>query len=256
MDINCDLGESFGNWRMGDDAAMIPLITTANVACGFHAGDPLTMSGTVELARTHGVAIGAHPGLPDLLGFGRRRMEMTPEEIYAATLYQVGALSAFLKVRGCELHHVKAHGALYHLLREHEPLAEAVVRALKDIMPTPVTYWPAPTGRSLFARMARAAGIRVVGELYVDLDYDAEARLIIERNKGRRDIGAVRARVAHYLATGTILSITGESLPADAESICVHGDSPDAVGIVSAVREELVRNDIGIEPASIRSDGA
>lgn len=249
IDINCDLGESFGNWRMGNDDAMIPQITTANIACGFHAGDPLVMRRTVELACNNGVVVGAHPGLPDLLGFGRRRIEVTPDELYAATLYQVGALSSFLSVQRIELHHVKVHGALYHLLREQESLAEAAVAALKDTMPCPVTYWPAPIEKSLFARMARDAGIRVIGELYVDLDYDQKGQLIIERSKVRRRIDAVRARVSHFLSTGTVLASTGEAIAADIESICVHGDSPDALAIVEAVREALSAAGVAIAAA-------
>ncbi|MEQ8697091.1 MAG: 5-oxoprolinase subunit PxpA, partial [Bauldia litoralis] len=147
IDINCDCGESFGNWSMGADEALMPLITTANVACGFHGGDPLVMQRTVADAHRNGVAVGAHPGLPDLVGFGRRRMDISPAEAYAAVVYQVGALKGFLAPLGMTLHHVKPHGALYGMLNDQDDLAAAVAEAIRDTCPSPLLYWPAPVER-------------------------------------------------------------------------------------------------------------
>ena len=143
MDINCDMGESFGNWNMGDDVGMMPRITTANVACGFHASDPVTMLETVRLAKQHNVTVGAHPGLPDLLGFGRRTMNITPEDAYAYVVYQVGALQGALATQGMKLHHIKPHGAFYSVLKTDEQLASAVAQAIKELSDDPILYWPA-----------------------------------------------------------------------------------------------------------------
>ena len=149
MDINCDMGESFGNWSMGDDAGMMPFITTANVACGFHASDPVTMLSTVKLAKGYQIAIGAHPGLPDLLGFGRRAMNITPEDAYAYVVYQVGALQASLATQGLKLHHIKPHGAFYSVLKTQTELADAVAEAIQKLSDQPMLYWPAPTSAAL-----------------------------------------------------------------------------------------------------------
>lgn len=242
MDINCDCGESFGNWSMGADEDVLPFVTTANVACGFHGGDPATMERTVALAHRLAVAVGAHPGLPDLLGFGRRRMDITPDDAYAYVVYQAGALAAFLKPHGMRLNHVKPHGALYLMLNEREDLADAVARAVIDVCPEARMYWPAPIEGRAMPEAARAHGIRVVGEVYFDLRYDADRRLVLERKKRPLDLDDLRTRVADYLATGEITAITGERLRIEADSICVHGDGPNAADVARTIRD-MVRGE-------------
>jgi len=238
MDVNSDMGESFGNWVMGDDAALLPFVTTANVACGFHAGDPVTLIRTVRLAKQNGVVVGAHPGLPDLLGFGRRAMKISPEDAYAYVVYQVGALQGALAVEGMTLHHVKPHGAFYSVLKTDDELAEAVAEAIAFLSPHPMLYWPAPTDSAL-PRAVRKRGGRVVGEIYVDLDYAADGSLIIQRAKHSTDVAKATAQVRRYVDRGEVLAQDGTVVRLDAESICVHGDGPNAVDVARAVRHTL-----------------
>ena len=244
IDINCDCGESFGNWPMGADDAIIPLITTANVACGFHGGDPVVMQKTVGLAHQNGVAVGAHPGLPDLVGFGRRRMDVSPGEAYAMVVYQVGALKAFLEARGMLLHHVKPHGALYVMLHDQEHVAAAVAEAIRDTCPAPLLYWPAPVEMHALPRAARQLGIDVVGEVYFDLAYSDEAKLIVERKKTAKDLDDVARRLRRYLAEGAVESTSGRAIPIEAETICVHGDGPNSVEIARTIRAVLAEEGV------------
>jgi UPF0271 protein len=240
MDINCDMGESYGNWRIGRDDEVMPLITTANAACGFHGGDPLTMLRTAELAREHGVAVGAHPGLPDLLGFGRRRMAISPQDAYAYVVYQAGALEALLRVKGMALHHVKPHGAMYHMLGEQDDLAASAADAVVAIMPSaPVVYWPAPLGQQSFANEAITRGVRVVGEVYFDLDYSADGRLVLQREKVAIPRETVAERVRRFVEDGCVKAQDGTRVPIEAESICVHGDGPNVIEVLETVHEAL-----------------
>jgi UPF0271 protein len=232
------MGESFGNWQMGNDAGMMPNITTANVACGFHAGDPVNMLDTVKLAKEYGIAIGAHPGLPDLLGFGRRAMTITPEDAYAYVVYQVGALQATLHVHGMKLHHVKPHGAFYSVLKTHEELADAVADAIADLSDNPMLYWPAPTSAAL-PSAAKKRGIRVVGEIYPDLSYADDGSLILQRTKHQTDVDFAAAQVQRYVETGKVETVEGSLIELDAESICVHGDGPNAVDVSTAIKDRL-----------------
>jgi 5-oxoprolinase (ATP-hydrolysing) subunit A len=250
IDINSDLGESFGNWRMGDDDAVIPEITSANVACGFHASDPVTMIRTVALCKQHGVAVGSHPGLPDLLGFGRRAMRITPDDCYAYVLYQTGALQAVLAAEGMTLHHLKPHGALYSILREDEPLAAAFCEAALALMPQPVVYWP--EGRELaLPRAARERGIRVVMEVYVDMDYGPDGSIQIQRTKHATDLGKASAQIRRFLEQGVVLATDGSLLPLEAESICVHGDGPNAVEVIGALRRTIADCGHAVEPLAV-----
>jgi UPF0271 protein len=235
IDINADLGESFGNWAMGNDEALIPEITSANVACGFHASDPLTMLETVRIAKRNNVAVGAHPGLPDLLGFGRRTMSVSGEDMYGYVVYQVGALQATLAVNGMKLHHVKAHGALYPMLRDSDELAEAVAEALVDLG-SPLSYFPAPVATTAIGRALAARGLEVVGEIYPDLGYDDEAGLVLQRSKHHTDAAEAAAMVSRYLADGVVVSQSGKEIAVDAEGICVHGDGPNAAEVANAIR--------------------
>lgn len=250
MDINCDMGESFGNWVMGNDEGMMPHITTANVACGFHASDPLTMLETVKRAKQYGVAVGAHPGLPDLLGFGRRHMNITPEDAYSYVVYQVGALQAVLHVNEMTLHHVKPHGAFYSVLRTEVPLAEAVAEAIAELSDKPLLYWPAPTDSALPVA-AKKRGIRVVGEIYPDLSYAPDGGLILQRAKHETDLDFAASQVKRYVETGSVEAVDGTEVALDAESICVHGDGPNGVEVAEAVGAALTGLGRKIEPILI-----
>jgi UPF0271 protein len=253
IDINCDCGESFGNWPMGADDRIMPLITTANVACGFHGGDPLVMRNTVALAADNAVAVGAHPGLPDLAGFGRRKMDITPDDAYAMVVYQVGALTAFLAARGMTLHHVKPHGALYSMLHDQEEVAAAVAEAIRDTCPSPLLYWPAPIEMHALPRAARKRGIDVIGEVYFDLGYSDEAKLIVERKKTAKDLGGVARRLRRFLAEGVVESVSGKAIPIKAETICVHGDGPNSVDIARTVKAVLAEE--GVATAAWQPNG-
>jgi UPF0271 protein len=249
IDINVDCGESFGNWRMGIDDRIIPLITTANVACGFHAGDPLTMRRTVDFAQAAKVAVGSHPGLPDLLGFGRRSIAITPDEAYAYVLYQSGALRAIVEAKGMPLHHVKPHGALYGMLNKDHALATATVRAIVDVCPRPLLYWAGPIKGRALPEAAKSAGVRVVAEVYFDLGYDDDGFLVLQRGVGEVDLALIRRRIRDYFETGEVTTISGNRLAVAAESICVHGDGPSAVQIVQLIRETA--GDLGVAVAPV-----
>ncbi|MFT4563951.1 MAG: UPF0271 protein [Gammaproteobacteria bacterium] len=242
IDINCDMGESFGNWNMGDDVAMMPRITTANVACGFHASDPVTMIETVRLAKQHNISVGAHPGLPDLLGFGRRAMNITPEDAYAYVVYQVGALQGVLATQGMKLHHIKPHGAFYSVLKTDEGLAEAVAKAIKELSDDPILYWPAPTSAAM-PTAAKKIGIRVVGEIYPDLTYAPDGSLIIQREKHLTDVDFAAAQVRRYVESGKVEANDGTFIELDAESLCIHGDGPNSIEVADAIHRTL--NDLG-----------
>jgi len=232
--INCDMGESFGLWRMGDDEAMMPWITHANVACGFHASDPSVMRRTVRLAKRHGVAVGAHPSLPDLQGFGRREMRIGREELRDILLYQIGALAAFLRAEGMTLSHVKPHGALYGMAARQEETAHAVADAAA-IFGVPL-YGMAGT---LHEAVYRARGLGFVAEFYADLDYAEDGSLVITREHAAVDPAAAAARCLRAMREGTVRSTAGTEAPVRADSICVHSDTPNAVAVAKAVREAL-----------------
>jgi len=235
MDINCDIGESFGNWKLGADAALLPRITTANLACGFHGGDPLTMQRTVEAAVEHGVAVGSHPGLPDLLGFGRRAMAVSPEDLHAYVVYQSGALEAFLRPHGQALKHVKPHGALYPMLNRDEDLAVAVVDAMFEVMDEPVLYWPAGSEERALLRVARDRSVVVIREFYPDSRYGSDGETVVERERLPVTPETAEAALRRFLDRGEVETLDGTTIPLAAESICVHGDGPMAVQIVDRV---------------------
>ena len=230
--INCDMGESFGLYQMGDDAGIMPYIDLANVACGFHASDPSVMHSTVELAKAHGVAVGAHPSLPDLQGFGRREMQMEPGELRDSVIYQVGALKAFLDAEGMPLNHIKPHGALYGMAAKSAAVAHALCDAV-TVFDVPVLGMAFTEHELVFAER----GVRLVPEFYADLAYDASGNVIATREHEAVDPEAAAQRVLRALREESVTTVEGESIPVRAESVCVHSDTPGAVAIARRVSE-------------------
>jgi UPF0271 protein len=237
IDVNSDVGEGFGNYSFGADAVLMPLITSANIACGYHAGDPLVMRETVELAVRHGVAVGAHPGLPDPLGFGRRLIEISVEDMWAYWTAQLGTLAAFANAAGSRLHHAKPHGAMYTVMAERPPLAEAALDACRAFDPDLLMYFPVLT--DVIVAAARTVGVTLVGELYVDLQYSAAGRVIVEREKRGVEPRVAADTLVRYLRDGVIRTVDGTDLSIDAASVCVHGDAPNSVAVAQAIRETL-----------------
>jgi UPF0271 protein len=243
VDLNCDLGESFGRYKLGDDAAMMSLITSANVACGFHGGDPDVMMETVMLAKQHGVSLGAHPGYPDLQGFGRRQMRLSPDEIRHHILYQVGALAAFARAVGVRLVHVKPHGALYNLAARDEETAAAVARAIFSYDPGLILVGLAG---SRLVEAGRALGLRVANEGFPDRAYLPNGQLIPRNQSGAiiHTPQAVAENALHLVREGLIIG--GQTTQID--TLCLHGDNETAVENARAVREVLQSAGVSISP--------
>jgi 5-oxoprolinase (ATP-hydrolysing) subunit A len=247
MDLNADLGESFGLWTLGDDAALVQQITSANLACGFHASDFRVMERTVALCRHAGVAVGAQPGYPDLLGFGRRPMPFTPDEVESLVRYQIGALEAFCRSAGVEMQHVKPHGALYNQAATDPALAGAVARAVARFSRDLSLLGLA--GSAAFAEAAADAALRFVPEAFADRRYMPDGTLQPRSEAGSVivDAGAAAEQAVSIATRGAVVAHGGTSVPVDAESICCHGDTPDAAVIAAAVRSALA--DAGVELA-------
>jgi len=238
IDLNCDMGESFGAWRMGQDAAVMPWITSANVACGFHAGDFATMRDTVALAQQHGVALGAHVSLPDLQGFGRREMQVTPPEAHALTLYQLGALDAFTRAAGARLAHVKPHGALYNMAARDAALASAIAQAVRAFDAGLVLVGLA--GSALPAAGV-ACGLAVAHEAFADRRYEADGSLTPRREPDAviHDIDAAVAQAVRIAVEHTVATRGGGTRALEADTICVHGDRSDAAAFAQRLRQAL-----------------
>lgn len=232
--INCDMGESFGLYRMGDDAAIMSYITIANVACGFHASDPTVMARTVRLAKKHGVKVGAHPSLPDLQGFGRREMKMQPDELTDCILYQVGALTGFLEREGMPLNHIKPHGALYGMAARSEEVARAVAKAA-GVFKVPLMGMAG----TLHEKVYKAAGVPFISEFYADLDYAKDGSLIITREHEAVDPKAAAKRALRAVEEGKVKSVQGPDVRVRADCVCVHSDTPGAVEVAKAVHKTL-----------------
>jgi UPF0271 protein len=250
IDLNCDLGESFGAWRMGDDEALLALISSASIACGFHAGDPLILQHTVQQALAHGVAIGAHVSLPDLQGFGRREMSVTPAEVHAMTLYQIGALHAFVHAAGSRLAHVKPHGALYNMAARDRALADAIARAVHDFDPALQLFGLAG---SALIDAGNALSLPVVAEAFADRRYLADGLL-----QPRREPGAVIENAAQAVAQaigiardGAVSTADGQAITLRADTICLHGDGKHAVEFARQLREALAAAGLRIVAAGI-----
>jgi UPF0271 protein len=246
IDLNADLGESFGAWRMGDDAGVMPWITSANIACGFHAGDPLTMRRTIALCIGNGVAIGAHPSLPDLQGFGRREMRIDPGEAYAQTLYQVGALHAFAKAGGGKLHHVKPHGALYNMAARDAGLADAVACAVRDFSPTLILVGLAG---SALIEAGRNAGLPVLREAFCDRRYQGDGSLAPRSEAGAviEDPQAAVAQALSIAMRGEAVALDGTRIRIEADTLCVHGDRAGAAGFAKMLRRALENAGLNVD---------
>ena len=229
--INCDMGEGFGLYRLGDDDALMPLITVANVACGFHASDFNHMRRTVQLAKQHGVKVGAHPSLPDLQGFGRREMKISREELVNCLIYQVGALCGFLRAEGMELSHIKPHGSLYGMAARMEDIAHAICD-VADIYRVPLYGMVGTLHETIYT----ARGHRFVAEYYADLDYTDAGGLIITREHPPVDAAEAAARCVRAIKEGLTASVNGVDVRVGSDAICIHSDTPNAVEVTQAVR--------------------
>ncbi|TFD54811.1 LamB/YcsF family protein [Cryobacterium sp. Hh11] len=239
IDLNSDVGESFGNWTFGDDAAIIASVTSVNVAGGFHAGDPTTIRATCAAAAAAGVMVGAHPGYRDLAGFGRRFIEMDAAELSNDVIYQIGAVQALARAAGTAVRYVKPHGALYNTIARHPVQAQAVVDAVLAVDPClPLMVLP----NSEIERAAQAAGLRTVAEAFADRAYNADGSLVSRTLPGAvlHSVEAVTAQVVRLALEGTVVAVDGSVIAVPAESICLHGDTPDAVRLAAAVRSALL----------------
>ncbi|MBV8952767.1 MAG: LamB/YcsF family protein [Solirubrobacterales bacterium] len=242
LDVNVDMGESFGRWQLGDDEALMPFISSVSIACGFHAGDPGTMRRTVHAAVQHGLQIGAHVALPDLLGFGRRRMAISPENLRDDALYQIGALKAFVDAEGGTLGHVKPHGALYAMCSADLELAAAVAQATaevdKQLLLLLLSHDAEPA--------VRQHGVRLATEAFPDLGYGPDGTLMIEAVKQAWDPHRVAARALRVAREGRIDASDGSDLDVSVQSVCLHGDAPNAVEVARAVRQRLDENRVQV----------
>jgi UPF0271 protein len=249
VDINCDMGEAFGRWHVGDtdDATLMPLISSANIAAGFHAGDPNLMDHTVRLAAEHGVGIGAHPGYNDLQGFGRRKIAGTPKELVNDVIFQVGAIKEFARRHSARLQHVKPHGALYMEMAVNPELSQIFVQYMRTVEPNAYIFC---MGGSATWRAAQEAGQPAIREFYADRDYDDSGSIVFTRDAGRPDPAAIARKVVRACKEGKVRTVTGSDIEIAFESICFHSDTLGALDIVRQMREALVAEGIRIAPVS------
>ncbi|MEI7064151.1 5-oxoprolinase subunit PxpA [Dickeya chrysanthemi] len=246
VDVNCDMGESFGAYQIGTDLHIMPLVSAANIACGFHAGDPGVMHKTLVAAAAQGVAIGAHPGLPDLVGFGRRNMQISAQDAYDMVVYQVGALAGFARATGVRLHHVKPHGALYNMAAKDNVLADAIARAVRDIDDSLVLYGLA--GSELI-RAGRHVGLRVASEVFADRTYQADG-LLTPRSQPNALLESDEEAVRQVLTMVTeqrVKAVTGEWVDLAADTICIHGDGAHALRFAKTVNAALQQAGIEVK---------
>jgi len=247
VDLNSDFGESFGAYQIGNDEELLKYVTSANIACGFHAGDPLVMERTVALAVKNSVAVGAHPGYPDLMGFGRRDMKASKEEVKAYVKYQVGALSAFAAAKGVRVQHVKAHGAMYNMAAVDYDIARATAEAIFEVDREIILL---ALAGSEMVKAAKDMGLKVAEEVFADRAYNDDGTLVPRSRQGAMidyEDEAIR-RVIKMVDEGTVRSITGKNVEIKADSICVHGDNPEAISFVKRIREGLRDAGIKVEP--------
>lgn len=246
IDLNCDMGESFGTYKLGYDEQAMPHVTSVNVACGFHASDPDNMAKTIALAKKYRIAVGAHPGYPDLVGFGRRSMALSPEEVENAVIYQIGALEAFCRSAGMGMQHVKAHGALYNNAEKDLSIALAIARAIKKVNPA---LYMLCLANSKMVDAAKEVGIPFVEEAFADRAYTEDGFLVSRKVEGAviHEIDQVVARVTQMVTQQTVQSITGKEVPIRAQTICVHGDTPGAVDMVRSIRQALTAKKVELK---------
>lgn len=249
VDLNCDLGESFGAYKIGMDEEVLPYITSANVACGFHASDPLVMEETVKLAAKTRAAVGAHPGFPDLMGFGRRNLNVSPAEVKAYVMYQVGALAAFCKAEGLAMQHVKPHGAMYNMAGKDYALARAVCEGIREVDDSLILL--ALSG-SCMLKAAEDAGLRAAREVFADRAYEEDGSLVARTKPGAMitDEELAVFRVVRMVKEGKVESVTGKDIPIRADSVCVHGDGEKAVAFVRRIHAALLAEGVEIVPLS------
>lgn len=247
VDLNADLGESFGVYRIGNDADILQQVSSANIACGWHAGDPQIMEQTVRSAQACGTAIGAHPGYPDRVGFGRRTLAVTPDEARAYLLYQVGALDAFARAVKATLQHVKLHGAFYNTAAKYPAIAEAVCKAMLSLDRSLILV--APSG-SILWQSAIDAGLRCASEVFADRAYNDDGSLVNRSLPGAviHDETAAIKRTIQMVKTGTVETITGKVIPIRAQTICIHGDSPQALLFARSIRNSLQQSGVSLSP--------
>ena len=249
IDLNSDLGESYGAWAMGDDAAMIDIVSSANVACGFHAGDPAGILRTLKVAAQQGVAVGAHVSYPDIVGFGRREMDIAPADLIADVVYQIGALQGLATTVGAKVSYVKPHGALYNRIAVDPVQGAAVIEAIKSIDSSLALVGLA---NAPIITQARAAGLRVISEAYADRAYTKEGRLVSRRERGAvlHDAALIAERMVRLALHGTVEAIDGSVIKVEMQSICVHGDNPGAVAIAKEIRRRLEAEGVVVSPAA------
>lgn len=247
IDLNCDLGESFGNYKIGMDEEVIPLISSANVACGYHASDPIVMQKTIAMTKKFGTAVGAHPGFPDLMGFGRRNLSVSPAEAKAYTLYQLGALDAFCRTQGVKMQHVKPHGALYNMAAKDYELARGICEAIYEFDKELIVL--ALSGGEL-VRAGEDIGLRTALEFFADRAYEEDGTLVNRRKEGAviTDENEALARVVRMIKENKLTAITGKDISIKADSVCVHGDGVKALEFVKKIREKLTDEQIAIKP--------
>ena len=249
VDLNCDLGESFGNYKVGGDDKIIPLISSANVACGFHAGDPVVMKKTIETAKKNNIGIGAHPGFLDLMGFGRREMKISLDEAKAYVLYQLGALGAFCKSEGVKLQHVKPHGALYNMAAKDYELSKSICEAIADFDSSLIILG---LSGSETLKAAKDLGLKYASEVFADRAYEEDGSLVARSKEGAmiHDENEAIERVIKMIKEQKVTSITGKEIPIKVDSICVHGDGEKALLFVKKIRKKLESENILIQKLS------
>lgn len=246
VDLNCDLGESFGAYHLGNDEEILQFVTSANIACGFHAGDPKTMKKTVKLALQNEVAIGAHPGLPDLLGFGRRNMNITPQEAYEMVMYQIGALYGFVKAEGGKMQHVKPHGALYNMAAVNPELSKAIAEAIYDLNPELILF--GLSGSELI-KQAAAIGLRTANEVFADRTYQEDGTLTPRSSKGALIIEDEKAiaQAVRMVTEKKVHTLQEKEIIIKADTICIHGDGSNALSFAESIHKALQKAEITIK---------
>ncbi|RIN35902.1 5-oxoprolinase subunit PxpA [Staphylococcus succinus] len=245
VDLNCDLGEAFGNYSFGGDEQIIPLITSANVACGFHAGDQHVMNQTIKRAKEHNIGIGAHPGLPDLQGFGRRNMDLSPDEIYDIVIYQLGALSGFCKIHNVKINHVKPHGALYQMGARDKDIAHAIAQAVYDF---DESLYYVGLSNTLLISEAKKIGLKTASEVFADRRYEDDGQLVSRKADDAliTDTKEAIAQVVKMVKSKRVITKNNREIDIEADTICVHGDGAHALEFVSEIKERLSKEGVSI----------